>query len=327
MRAAFGFPLLVGTSCIGALNLFHDHPGDLTDAQHADAVAVAHIAGRTVLAWQSSADPGSRALALEQVPAHRAVVHQATGIVSVQADVSVDDALTLLRAYAFAEDRAIGDVAADVVAAMRSAWGDGPDRVVHLDPSADRRVDMAREQLLVETLVGLADTLVDDYDLIDFMQTLSERCVELLDVTAAGIMLADADARPPAHRVLEREDAAGGALRAAAPGRPVLRRVQGLGAVVSRLRRGVERRWPRFAPYARENGFHAVSAVPMRLRSNVIGALNLFSTQDARVESRTISRSRRRWPTSPPSASSRSARSATTGRWRRSSKARSTRAS
>ena len=52
---------------------------------------------------------------------------------------------------------------------------------------------MTREKLLVETFVGLADTLVDAYDIIDFMQTLAERGVELLDVSAAGIMLADSE--------------------------------------------------------------------------------------------------------------------------------------
>ena len=50
---------------------------------------------------------------------------------------------------------------------------------------------MAREDRLVETLVTLADTLVDHYDIIDFLQTLAERCVDLVDVSAAGIMLAD----------------------------------------------------------------------------------------------------------------------------------------
>ena len=54
-------------------------------------------------------------------------------------------------------------------------------------------LSMAREELLIDTLVTLADTLVDDYDVIDFVQTLAERCVELLDVSAAGIMLADGD--------------------------------------------------------------------------------------------------------------------------------------
>jgi hypothetical protein len=114
VRAAFGFPLLVGPACIGALDLFQVEPGKLTDEQFENAVAVAYVAGRTVVSWQLGARHGSVAWQLEQVPSHRAVVHQATGRVSVQASVSVDDALTLLRAYAFAEDRPISDVASDV---------------------------------------------------------------------------------------------------------------------------------------------------------------------------------------------------------------------
>jgi ANTAR domain/GAF domain len=116
VRAAFGFPLMVREICIGALDLYHDQAGPLTDAQFADAVAVAHVFTRTVLAWQAVAAPGSLAWQLEQVPAHRAVLHQATGMVAVQARVPVDDALALLRAHAFANDRPVGDVAADVVA-------------------------------------------------------------------------------------------------------------------------------------------------------------------------------------------------------------------
>jgi AmiR/NasT family two-component response regulator len=87
----------------------------LSDEQFADALAVAHVASRTVLAWQSVAGPGSLAWQLEHVPMHRAIVHQATGMVSVQAAVSIPDAVVMLRAYAFAEDRPISDVAAAVV--------------------------------------------------------------------------------------------------------------------------------------------------------------------------------------------------------------------
>jgi hypothetical protein len=118
MRAAFGFPLLIGSICIGALDLYHDEVGTLTSEQFADAEAVAHIATRTVLAWQAVAEPDADALPwqLEQVPVHRAAVHQATGMVSVQAAVPVEDALALLRAYAFVDGRSLGAVAADVVA-------------------------------------------------------------------------------------------------------------------------------------------------------------------------------------------------------------------
>jgi hypothetical protein len=115
MQAAFGFPLVVGPSCIGALDLFNDHPGALTSEQRADALAVAHVAGRTVLSWQASAEPGLLAWQLEHVPDHRAAVHQASGMVSVQAELPVGDAMALLRAYAFAEDRPITEVASDVV--------------------------------------------------------------------------------------------------------------------------------------------------------------------------------------------------------------------
>jgi hypothetical protein len=115
VRAAFGFPLLIESVCFGALNLYNDYPGALGDEQFEDALAVAHVASRTVLGWQSVAGPGSLAWQLEHVPVHRAAVHQASGMVSVQAEVSIADGLVMLRAYAFAEDRPISEVAADVV--------------------------------------------------------------------------------------------------------------------------------------------------------------------------------------------------------------------
>jgi GAF domain len=115
VQAVFGFPIMVGTVCIGALDLYDREPGPLTDEQYADAVVVAHVAGRTVMGWQSVAGSGSLAWQLEHVPAHRAVVHQATGMVSVQAAVPVQDAVMMLRAYAFAEDSPISIVSAEVV--------------------------------------------------------------------------------------------------------------------------------------------------------------------------------------------------------------------
>ncbi|MGK2956966.1 MAG: GAF and ANTAR domain-containing protein [Acidimicrobiales bacterium] len=115
MRAAFGFPLMIGTSCIGALNLFHDQPGALSDVQYADAVAVAHVASRTLLGWQSAAEPGLLAWQLERAQAHRAVVHQATGMISIQSGLPVGDAIVLLRAHAFAEGRPVSEIAAEVV--------------------------------------------------------------------------------------------------------------------------------------------------------------------------------------------------------------------
>jgi hypothetical protein len=79
------------------LNLFHDREGPLDDEQYADAAAVAHVAARTVLAWQSATGQGSVAWQLEQVPAHRAVIHQATGMIAVQTDMPIDDAIVSRR--------------------------------------------------------------------------------------------------------------------------------------------------------------------------------------------------------------------------------------
>jgi hypothetical protein len=115
IRAVFGFPILIGPVCIGAVNLYHDRSGPLTDEQLADATVVAHVAGRTVLDWQSVAGEGSLARQLEHLPTNRAVVHQATGMISVQAAVTINDAVALLRAYAFSTNRPVSDVATDVV--------------------------------------------------------------------------------------------------------------------------------------------------------------------------------------------------------------------
>lgn len=114
VKAAFGFPLLVEQICIGAMNLYRDESGALTSAQIGDAIVAAQLAGRTLLDWQADAPPGTVAWQLEGVPSHGIEIQQATGRISVQADISIADALAVLRAYAFARDQPIGDVAAEV---------------------------------------------------------------------------------------------------------------------------------------------------------------------------------------------------------------------
>ena len=138
---------------------------------------------------------------------------------------------------------------------------------------------MEREELLVDTLVTLADTLVDSYDLIDFMQTLAERCVEILDVSEAGIMLADSDGQLR-HVACSSEEMRLVELFELQVGEgPCFEAYSTHAAVGCSSLEDAQARWPRFAPHARESGFSSVSAVPMRLRSEVIGALNLFSTR------------------------------------------------
>lgn len=115
VRAVFGFPIEVGAVRLGALNLYRDRPGPLTDEQHADALVLAALAAQAMLVLQDQAEPGALAEELESGLNLRFVVHQASGMVSAQLDVNVGDALVRMRAYAFANDRALAEVAGDVV--------------------------------------------------------------------------------------------------------------------------------------------------------------------------------------------------------------------
>jgi hypothetical protein len=115
VRAVFGFPIQVGVVRLGALNLYRDRAGDLGDEQHANALVLADLAARAVLALQAEAPPGALAAELEAGGNFRFVVHQASGMVSAQLGVSVGEALIRLRAHAFANERPLVDVARDVV--------------------------------------------------------------------------------------------------------------------------------------------------------------------------------------------------------------------
>ena len=133
-------------------------------------------------------------------------------------------------------------------------------------------------ELLSDTFVELTDTMVVGFDVIDFMHVLTNRSVELLDVSAAGLLLADprgelrvVAASSEAARLLELfqiQNDEGPCLECFRSGQPV--QVEDLAAVAHR--------WPQFAPAAGRAGFAAVQALPMRLREQVVGALNLFRT-------------------------------------------------
>jgi GAF domain-containing protein len=134
------------------------------------------------------------------------------------------------------------------------------------------------DERLAQTFVELADTLVSGFDLMEFLHLLTERCVELLEVDAAGLLLAD-----------ER-----GALQLVAASTEQARLVElfqiqtdegpclesyrtGLTVIITDIGTAdASARWPRFAPAAAGMGFANVYAIPMRLRDRVIGTLNLF---------------------------------------------------
>ena len=116
VRAVFGFPLQVGAVRLGALNLYRDQPGPLSDDQHADALVLADVSAAAVLMMQADAPPGRLASELEAGADLQYVVHQASGMVAAQLEVSIAHALIRLRGYSFANDRPLNGVAQDVVA-------------------------------------------------------------------------------------------------------------------------------------------------------------------------------------------------------------------
>ncbi|MEU9187598.1 GAF and ANTAR domain-containing protein [Streptomyces sp. NPDC048484] len=151
---------------------------------------------------------------------------------------------------------------------------------------------MTREERLLAAVIDAVDTLVDDFDLIDFLHTLCDRCTELLDVAAVGVMLEDP----------------GGNLQLIAASDEHTRLLELFalqhdeGPCVECHRNGMVRLnidlaspaqtgpFPVFASRARKAGFLITHALPMRLREDVIGALNLFDSRaqnlspaDARV--------------------------------------------
>ncbi len=135
---------------------------------------------------------------------------------------------------------------------------------------------MPRELLLARTLVELADSLVDSFDVVELLTVLADRCIEVVDVAAAGLMLANPAGElrvlassSEAMRILElfeKQADEGPCVDCYRSGRPIVNvKLDGAGT-----------RWPRFAPKAIEAGFRSVHALPMRLRGQTIGALNMF---------------------------------------------------
>lgn len=141
---------------------------------------------------------------------------------------------------------------------------------------------MAQAQL-TDVFVEMADTLVDDFDVIDFLHNLTKRCVELLGITAAGLMLTDergslqvVAASTEKTRLLELfqlQTDQGPCVDCFHSGEPV--------SVADLPSAG---QWPHFTAAAEEVGFASVHALPMRLRTEVIGALNLFHTEAGELD-------------------------------------------
>lgn len=151
-------------------------------------------------------------------------------------------------------------------------------------------MSMVSPQRLAEVFVEVADTLVDEFDLIEFLQMVSAHTSELVDAHAAGMLLVDNRGR---LQLMAASDEGAQMLELfqlqakEGPCQDCFR--QGVPVVNADLSTASDR-WPVFAPRAVAAGYRSVHAFPLRLRHQVIGALNLFGTQaggmadeDARV--------------------------------------------
>ena len=137
---------------------------------------------------------------------------------------------------------------------------------------------MNRESLLIATLVELADNLVDDYDVIDVLTVLTHRCVDAVDVDAAGVMLASPTGElqfvassSESMTILE-------LFQIQTNEGPCVDCFHDGLAITNHALSESDGRWPLFTPRALALGFRAVHSLPMRLRGRTIGALNLFRT-------------------------------------------------
>ncbi|WP_314451301.1 GAF and ANTAR domain-containing protein [uncultured Microbacterium sp.] len=136
-----------------------------------------------------------------------------------------------------------------------------------------------REKELVDTFVELADTMVNGYDIVDLLYRLVTRCAQILGAADAGILIPDSHGslevvastseRGQLISLLQLNEAQGPCLEAYHSGQPVT--VDDFDAI--------RHRWPRFAEAAGEQGYTWMHAIPLRLRDEVIGSLNLFGDQ------------------------------------------------
>ena len=142
-------------------------------------------------------------------------------------------------------------------------------------------MQMPREAEVVRSLVEIADTLVDDYDIVDMLTGVTDRCVSILGVSAAGVMLASpagslslVASSSEAMRLLELFE-----LQAQeGPCLDAFRTGERVGHQDLEAESG---RWPSFSAAALREGFQSVSALPLRFRDVTLGALNLFSVTQA----------------------------------------------
>lgn len=132
-RAVFAFPLHIGVGVVGVLTLYHDTIGMLTDEQGADGRVLARMLPAMMSAIQAQNPQPALTVELSDPDAHRAEVHQASGMTAVQLAINVPEALIRIRAHSYATSRTVAHVAQEIVAHRLHLGDDRPDNTEHPD--------------------------------------------------------------------------------------------------------------------------------------------------------------------------------------------------
>jgi transcriptional regulator with GAF, ATPase, and Fis domain len=143
-----------------------------------------------------------------------------------------------------------------------------------------------REEQLFEKMASLADTLVAGYDVVELLQNLVDSCAELLDVSAAGLLLADADGRLELVASTSEENRVVETMQVASEAGPCIECFRTATAVSVPDIRHAPEEWSEFRQACAENGFGSVYALPLRLRETTIGTLNLFRPEPGELNDR-----------------------------------------
>jgi GAF domain-containing protein len=133
-------------------------------------------------------------------------------------------------------------------------------------------------QRLARVFVEVSDTLVDDFDLIDFLQMLAMRTAELASASVVGIVLADQHGQLQFMAASQEDARLLELFQLQNDEGPCLDAFRSVEPVVNTDLSHADRRWPRFAPHATAAGYLTVHAFPLRLRAQAVGALNIFGT-------------------------------------------------
>lgn len=139
--------------------------------------------------------------------------------------------------------------------------------------------ETTRQERILEVFATLADTLVADYDMVELLQLLVESCEELLDIHAAGLLLADENGELEVIASTDEESRLVETIQISAEAGPCIECFRTAAVVSVPDIASAPERWHRFKTVALQNGFASTYAIPMRLRDSTIGSLNLLRTE------------------------------------------------